>query len=483
MMVFLRRYWRREVLYIALAAMEVCWFWSWLTLLIGPDGSRSWPLYAGFLLAAAYLTRFMHARSIPLNLQRAVTAVAAILSSLLLLRLVVYPGYAASDWSWVGAFGRELSNVAQRISPPLVVFAAGLYLWFRGISLAQRDIGVDSVGFSFRAGIAAFFWLFLVQVAMPSPRYPTLAVIYFALGLLAVGLARVEGVSQSRIGVRSPFDASWMGILLSSVAAVLGASALFGWFLSWRNLSRIVQSLRPVWVLLGRLTSPLTTILAWLLQHLLDLLIRLFSGLFSFLGGEQGPLAETAVRLEQFQQSQQTQGIALFVLQLLKWGLLVFVLGVVVALIAFSVDRLRHARDEGGAEQQATWESRRPESTAGDSSTGWQRLWDALQMQLARLRGEDYSLISIRRIYASLQRMAAATGHPRPEAFTPYEYMLTLTRAFEQSEGEIRLITEAYVRTHYGERSFPPEYVQKVRDAWLTIRARQEQVADPAANG
>jgi len=298
MMPLLRRYWRREILYANLAAMEVCWFWSWLMFLLGPDIASSWPAYAGLLLLAASLTRYMHARETPLNRQRVVTAVLASLCSLFLLRLVVYADYAWGDWSWVGAFGWELGNVMQRISPPLVVFAAGLYLRFRGISLAQRDIGVDSVGFSFRVGIAAFVWLFLAQIAVPSPRYPALAVLYFMLGLLAVGLARIEEVSQSRIGVRSPFSASWMGILVASISALLGASAGIAWLLSWHNLSRLAQFIHPLGNLLARLASPLATVVAWLLEHILDLLIRLFSRIFSYLGGEQGPFSETGVRLD-----------------------------------------------------------------------------------------------------------------------------------------------------------------------------------------
>ena len=482
MMPLLRRHWRREILYASLAAIEVCWFWSWLMFLLGPDIASSWPAYAGLLLLAASLTRYMHARETPLNRQRVVTAVLASLCSLFLLRLVVYADYAWGDWSWVGAFGWELGNVMQRISPPLVVFAAGLYLWFRGISLAQRDIGVDSVGFSFRVGIAAFVWLFLAQIAVPSPRYPALAVLYFMLGLLAVGLARIEEVSQSRIGVRSPFSASWMGILVASISALLGASAGIAWLLSWHNLSRLAQFIHPLGNLLARLASPLATVVAWLLEHILDLLIRLFSRIFSYLGGGQGPLSETGVRLDGLQQPQPAQGIALLVLQILKWTLLGAVLALVLAAVAFAVHRLRQAPEDGAIED-ANWESRQPQPPVAAGASNWQRLWDALQQQLARLRGQDYSLVSIRRIYASLQRLAAAAGYPRPDAVTPYEYITTLTRGFQENEREVRLITEAYVRTHYGQRSFPPEYVQEVREAWLAIRARQEERAGSAANG
>jgi len=103
------------------------------------------------------------------------------------------------------------------------------------------------------------------------------------------------------------------------------------------------------------------------------------------------------------------------------------------------------------------------------------KLRESLQVQLARLRETRYSLVSIRRIYASLGRLATAAGFPRRDAETPYEYAATLNKAFPNSEVEVVLITDAYVRTHYGERSFNPEYVQRVRDAWLTIRVRQEQ--------
>jgi hypothetical protein len=95
--------------------------------------------------------------------------------------------------------------------------------------------------------------------------------------------------------------------------------------------------------------------------------------------------------------------------------------------------------------------------------------------RLARLRGEEYSLVSIRKTYASLARLAAAAGYPRQDAETPYEYISALQQAFPANEAEIHLITSAYVRVHYGERSFSPEYVQRVRDAWLKIRERQQQ--------
>jgi hypothetical protein len=426
-----------------------------------------------------YLTRYLHFRKTPLALQRILTLVAALLGVLLLLRLSAYGDHSWNDWSWMGHLIWEIANAMQRISPPLVILAAGLYLWYRGIVLGQRDLGFDSVGFSFRVGIIAFLWLFLLQIVIPAPRQPRIALFYFLLGLIAVGLSRIESVSQSRMGVRSPFDASWMGILGSATLALLGVSALVASLLTWRDLSRVALILQPVWILLGRLAAPLGVAVAWLLEGLLNALIRLFSGLFGELGTEMGFLTDLSVRLEQFQQSQPAQGAAQLVLQVLKWGFYALVMVSVLAVIAFSVNRLRRVQEDNSEVPTAVWESGRPEAQPDGTPGVWQHLWDALQAQWAQLKGEDYSLLSIRRIYASLQRLAAASGYPRPEAATPYEYMAILGKGFEGSEGEIHLITEAYVRAHYGQRIFAPEYVQRVRDAWLALRAQQEQRSNP----
>jgi len=121
------------------------------------------------------------------------------------------------------------------------------------------------------------------------------------------------------------------------------------------------------------------------------------------------------------------------------------------------------------------------DSTDGgkDASRAWEAYWrnlrQELEARLARLRGQEYALASIRQIYSSLVKLSTAAGYPRQNAETPYEYLETLAGAFPESRDDLGLITEAYVRTHYGEQRFQPEYVRRVRDAWLAVRQRQAQ--------
>jgi hypothetical protein len=474
----LRAQWRKELLYLTLALMENCWFYAWLTFLLGDSLGRSLPFATtlSVLLLAMYLTRLLHARQTPLLIQRSVTLLLTVLSSLLLLRLHVYGGDRILDLSWLGSFLWEATNIMQRISPGLILFCAGLYLWVRGIALAQRDMGVESVGFSFRLGIIAFVWLFLIQIFAPGPDAMYLTFVYFFTGLVAVGLARIESVSQSNLGIRSPFNASWLGILAASTLAVSALSVSAAVLFSLRSVAAIVGAIHPVITLLGKVLSPLWIALAWLLDLIINFLIRILSGLFGEQSQEPTALTRLTEELQQFQQSQPVQGALRIVLQIMKWSFLGVVFLGALAIVAFSINRVRRALQEESAEQQAVWESGRTTEDAQGATTGyWHRLRDELQARLARLRGEDYSLATIRQIYVSLVRLATACGFPRREAQTPYEYTSTLHQAFAGCEEQVQLITEAYVRVHYGERSFPAAYVQRIRDAWLAIRAHQEQ--------
>ena len=471
--------WRKELLYLGLAAMESCWFYPWLLLITPHSNFRRIPFIAilSILLLALYLTRLLGQEVISLLTQRIATIALALLSALLLLRLYIYADYSFGDISWLGRFAWEVGNVLQRIPPSLVAFFASLYLWWRGISLAQREFGVDAVGFSFRLGIITFFWFLLVTVfGSPIDARPFIFV-YFFLGLIVMGLARIEDISHSQVGIRSPFDASWMGILMTSTLAVSALSLLTVGLLSLHNIAALLHQLQPIAALLEKVTYPLLIVLAWLLELLLTLLIRIFKAAWGTAGLEE-PLSYLSEQLHEFQQiASPAYGPPPLVLQVLQWGFLTLVLASVLAVLVLSINRRWQALQAGRTgEYQSIWEA---ESTAKEIKNAlqsrWRGLHETLLSKLGQLRGEDYSLASIRHIYASLVKLAAAAGFPRREAETPYEYTATLCQAFPGSEEDIMLITEAYVRTHYGERIFQPEYVQRVRNAWLAIRTRQEQ--------
>jgi hypothetical protein len=474
--------WRKQMLYWGLAAMESCWLYPWLLFALGTGERAARVPFAAILftlLLSFYLTRYFDRRAVSLAWQRLWTVALALLCTLILLRIYVYPSYDLGDFSWATRFVRELGNVLQRFHDSLIVTLASLLLWWRGIQLAQRDVGLQAIGFSFRVGIIAFLWLFLVGIFGLRVDAAPFAFAYFALGLIVLGLARIEEVGSSRLGVRSPFDASWTALLIAAALVVIGLSLLAAKVLSAQNIAAALRQLRPALTFLARLASPLLIALAWLLELVLTTLIRIFGAAFgrNLASEEVESLTGWIEELRQLQGPNPQQGLLATILQLLKWGFLGLILVGALAAIALSISRMsRSAEDGRAADFESVWES---DGTGQDARSAlesrWRRWREELRARLAWLRGEQYSLATIRHIYASLVRLAAASGVARQGAETPYEYIAKLGMVFPDSREEIQLITRAYVQAHYGERSFSPEYVQRVRDAWLTIRTRQEQ--------
>ncbi len=477
-----RRSWRKQALYLGLAAMEACWLYPWLLLALGTSQRRASVPFAAILLTlllAFSLTRYLDRPGVSLARQRLWTIVLSLGCTLLLLKLYVYPSYSLTDVSWLARFVWELGNVLQRIHGSFILTVASLLLWWRGIELAQRDLGLQSIGFSFRIGIIAFLWLFLIGLFGARVDATPFAFSYFAFGLVVLGLARIEDVGESRLGVRSPFDASWTGLLVGAAVLVVALSLLTARVFSVQNIAVVLRQFGPAVTLLGRLASPLLIPLAWLLELVLTFLIRTFGAVFG-----QGPESEATEGLmswieglRQLQGPSAQHGLVAILLQVLKWAFLGLILVGALAAIAVSISRIRRGAEDGRAAQfESVWEGRSAGQDVRDAfESRWRRWREELGARLARLRGEEYSLATIRQIYASLSKLAAAAGLSRQDAETPYEYIARLRTVFPDSEQEINLITQAYVLAHYGERSFSAQDVRRVRDAWLTIRTRQEQ--------
>jgi hypothetical protein len=90
--------------------------------------------------------------------------------------------------------------------------------------------------------------------------------------------------------------------------------------------------------------------------------------------------------------------------------------------------------------------------------------------------------LSIRRIYANLLRLAAELGYPRSRAQTPYEYLLVLYEALPDSESEVELITEAYVKAHYGQVPDTREELLRIRESWERVRGQATRKRKKEAN-
>ena len=462
---------RREMIYVALAAAEMCWVTPTFAAL-SPETLRHRPLllWLGMLillLGFFYLYRALARANLPLALQQGLLVVALLLSIFLIVRYHVYGGLAFHGAEWLRYVWKRLTSITVLL-PEMLASLTLVYLWARGIHLARRSISVDSVGFSFRAGIIILIWFGLGLTLITGREMTPFVIPYFFFALTAIALARIEETSQLPGGSRAHFSGYWVGWSVAAVALLVALGMVVALFFYGGSLEQVLGWLSPVFNLLLLLVYNLAL---WLLEAIWWLISRIpidwgalkrsFDSLSIQLRSalddlnqasvEPSPAAERAFHLSA------------------NVGLIVVLIALV---LLFTWYRRRLARAQGADE---THESLLSAGALGRSladllQAGRQRLGD----MAGRVLGIQFlSAISIRRIYANLVRLATEQGYPRALAQTPYEYLVTLRQALPGSEAETALITNAYVNAHYGKLPDNLEELRQIRDAWDRVRGQQ----------
>jgi len=87
-----------------------------------------------------------------------------------------------------------------------------------------------------------------------------------------------------------------------------------------------------------------------------------------------------------------------------------------------------------------------------------------------------YAAISVRHIYANLQKLATRRGYPRDPAWTPNDYLPHLRKAFPGQDEALLRITAAYNAFEYGHVSTDAGEMEELREAWLRISSSNESV-------
>jgi hypothetical protein len=464
--------WRREMSLACLVGMDALCLAAWTNLLLGSasNPARRVPAMAVFLLLLGTLTvaRGLEASHLPLGAQRVLAGVLAIITGVVLGGLFLYREYPFAELDWLLAWAADLprSNGAASI----VLLGVALYAWWRGISLAQSRLESDGVGFSFRAGIVSWLWYLILSLAAHADEPVAWLLLYFALGLVAVGLARVEDAQRGRAAIRSPFAGSWAAILAGAAALTVALGAVATWAVSWSAEEAFWSLAVPLAGLLDRLLLGALSLAGILLAPLLEWLIGWLQGMLAPLAQSlRTPPTPAPVPTPEAVTAPAPPAPAL---QAALWLLAVLALLAVVAFIVSFLQR-RPTFEEPEGPLAVAWEGAPPEH-GGRSAGTLRQLGRRLAAAVAALGPRPYSLATVREIYAGLQRLAARHGVAREEAQTPYEYERHLDGAWPAIGAEVEAITDAYVRAHYGQRQISDEELAALRAAWQRLREALE---------
>ena len=480
--------WRQGIVVICLAGMEVCWLRPLLVFLVQGQANDALPPLAilVLILVAYWTSRVLIASRVRLSWARVLILSVAALSIVGASWFWRYDQYFPLDPAWIGSWLANLSRALSTLhQPDLIALLAGVYLWWRGITMSRIGQPFDRVFDSFRVGLVLLLLVSLAQsVTGWELQVLPYAFEFFLFGLAGMALARLNEIDESG-QLRLRRDRYWLVILVTAIALVLGlgmASAmLFG-----VDVSGVLAAiLGPI----AWLFQVVVYIVLLMLGYLAQLLVSLIQVVFPPIPPGQ-PIESVATGLE--------ASVTPVIMEpyglppAIEFGVKVF-LGVGLALLllyilARAIRRWQRAAPESPEEVH---ESIFSAAALGDDLNSWLRnLWNNLTVRRRRpgtglpLLDENdplYASFAIRRLYAELLAVAAAVGLDRAPGQTPYEYLPHLQVALPQHTDASVDFTVAYARARYDALRTTRADLEAARAAWDRLREDLRHLPPPTA--
>ncbi len=457
----------RPWLLFIVSVMELSWLYPWLAL-VGYFLTRYehvlsvGPAFALFFLALVVVEALSRWR-IATRYQRFMVGGLILFTTLLLIRIQVYPGAPFFSLRWLGTSLGNVLRLEQGISRELFLLLATYVLWWRGMSMSQQLLIADVVGFRFRLGVVFLIGLAVLQAITFRQDVIGWVLCLFMCGLLSVALTRIrEGVPVSQANRR--FGPRWLVLLVVGAGATLLLGLLVSAVLSTENLLTIWGWIQPVVLTLVTLYFYFLSLVGYAIVWLVDAFLQFIAP------GEPltlPTLFESPLFPGLDSRQPEHQEIPAWGAALCQAGMGLLLLGLL-ALLLLIVRRLRPGASEGpDTWRESVWSASELRRGLLNGMRGSLRqlasLWSGRESRRA------YSLATVRHIYASLLALAQERGAPRPLAQTPFEYLPRLQRTFPDWPAELQTLTSAYVAAHYGRLPDSEAELQALRDAWQRI--------------
>ncbi len=454
--------WWAQISALMLIIVELCWVVPWYRTVIRI--STVAPLFDtvlafGLVMAAAYafslaMERMRLIRSVQMVGLVFVFAVSVTAALAYLLRNPVL---------------RSIDGLLRLDPGAVLVLFAVLWLWWRGFSLSLEAIRPMIAWRRFELGLLLFMaHIFIVNRLGEQGPGVGWYIFFFVAGFSAVIFARVSYIGLAKGVAKNPFDRRWLlsttGILGSAVliAAVL-SSLLTGQYrllLVWS--AEMLKFLVALFVFVVSIPG---LALSYLAGPFLDWLRKFFHyqpAALEPLELESGAYPFANIAPSPVPISDQVQA-------LLFWA-------VILLLIILLFLRMRRGLREHAADEKDSLESLLKHGEGRKLLR--KALQDALDDISARFRPVRRRLAAarIRRIYAGLMDLCAEMGNPRPPNKTPNEFLPLMAEVMSAVQGDLHILTQAYVDIRYGVHPERRDELERVEQAWQRIEAEGQRI-------
>ena len=464
------RFWR-EFTALLLVIVELTWLIPWYRSVaqvsyVAP-ALRTFLVLGGLMVAAYLITLLLESLRLLLGLQRAILLAAFFLSLILAAKLLLDPQVT-------GLIG----GLAGLDQGAVLVILAGLWLWWRGSSLARNPVSPRVVWSRFWLALVMLVAYFLIITRVTGELIGFgLFGIFFSTGLLAMVTARVVTISRFHGAKKNPFGRRWLGFTLLTTALIVGLSLVLASLVTGQFsflLEQLAQGIRAFVYFLFFLAS-----LPWLfLSYLISPLISTLQNVLPQATVTPTPLAATleAVRAPYAPpQPPSYRPLSPVFVSLVFWSVVLFV---VVAFITNArSQRVRSSREDPEETESLLSSDELLKMLRKSLQKQIQATGDRLaNMRRLTRRQRHQAVARIRQIYAQLMDLAAELDAARPEALTPFEFLPGLQSLFPAFEQELASITQAYVEVRYGELPETQAEIDELEIAWKRIAGEGERL-------
>jgi len=337
-------------------------------------------------------------------------------------------------------------------------------LWWRGVTLAQDEVSLDTVRGSFRWGMAVLFVAVLAESASSADIVDGYMVVgFFAVGLAGLALARFSWEA----GDTQVMTANWLVPIAASVGGVILLALLIG-ALGKGGLDDVAREalkaagnaglliLKPVFLALGYLASLLVGLANWI------------AGLLG--GGDLSALDQMQQNLLDFGQRLESErgegGLPTALVVLLKSGALLLATSSAAWLLyrIFRFRRLIRRTGEVEETRQSLFSWSRANRDLYALLAEW---WNSLPAVGSGRGKRSSEPATPREFYHRLLSVAEKLGCPRQEWETPKQHQGAL-RGMLPVEPVGRIV-DAFQLSHYGQTAADRGELAALRQDWQTI--------------
>lgn len=480
----------RKLFPSTIVGLELLWSYSALVA-ISEWGWVGWPIPPISLIGACALAASALAPSmLPENGSwsterlRPYILPVQVLVLILVVRFELSAGYSMVDLDW-------FSYVAGDISFVLGACGYGFFLIWRGVSVTSELPSMDSLHRRFLLGLIAILMALILTMftdehgdsRSPLVSLGAYGVAFFGTGMIAMALANLQSIRRGierRSGDPAPTLRQWMVFPLTAVIGMISialiVSAIFSFDIASFLLTPITFIVKAVAVIfLYGIIWPLSFVaggLIWLLRKL---------------GGQVEPGPEEdggGLQLTEdpaFPEENPGYMLSDSIVLAIQWsvGIIAAIVAILILYKALSKFRKTDKEDdqEGTSESLGVWGGIKDDvRTLLVAISRWIRRHrkDAAQPPTVPasvvMASEDSREFTIKEIYQGLLWEGRATGRPRRNAETPYEYQIRIEALDTTQERALSAITHAYVASRYGGQQPDAADLQLLNRMWRGLK-------------